>query len=74
MKQKNRSGAINSIQEIKEKTEKKLEKLKNKTQSEKDLIIVSEIRKKIGMKDTGGSLLLMDYLQLVEEMQHQIQL
>ena len=43
---KKRSGAINSIQEIKEKTEKKLEKLKNKTQSEKDLIIVSEIRKK----------------------------
>ena len=43
---KKRSGAINSIQEIKEKTEKKLEKLKNKTQSEKDLILVSEIRKK----------------------------
>ena len=43
---KKQSGAISSIQEIKEKTEKKLEKMKNKNQSEKDLILVSEIRKK----------------------------
>jgi predicted ribosome quality control (RQC) complex YloA/Tae2 family protein len=43
---KKQSGAINSIEEIKAKTEKKLEKLQNKTESEKDLILVSEIRKK----------------------------
>jgi len=43
---KKQSGAINSIQEIKEKTEKKLEKFRSKTESEKDLILVSEIRKK----------------------------
>jgi len=43
---KKQSGAISSIQEIKEKTEKKLEKFQNKTESEKDLIVVSEIRKK----------------------------
>ena len=43
---KKQSGAIKSIQEIKEKTVKKLEKLKNKTESEKDIILVSEIRKK----------------------------
>ena len=43
---KKQSGAISSIQEIKEKTEKKLEKFKNKTESERDLIVVSEIRKK----------------------------
>ncbi len=43
---KKQSGAINSIQTIKEKTEKKLEKFRNKTESEKDLIVVSEIRKK----------------------------
>ena len=43
---KKQSGAISSIQAIKEKTEKKLEKFKNKTESEKDLFIVTEIRKK----------------------------
>ena len=43
---KKQSGAINSIQAIKEKTEKKLEKFLSKTESEKDLIVVSEIRKK----------------------------
>jgi len=43
---KKQSSAINSIQEIKEKTEKKLEKFQSKTESEKDLIVVSEIRKK----------------------------
>ena len=43
---KKQSGAINSIEEIKAKTEKKLEKLQSKTESEKDLILVSEIRKK----------------------------
>jgi len=43
---KKQSGAISSIEEIKSKTEKKLEKLQNKTESEKDLILVSEIRKK----------------------------
>jgi len=43
---KKQSGAISSIKEIKEKTEKKLEKFKNKTESERDLIIVTEIRKK----------------------------
>ncbi len=43
---KKQSGAINSIQTIKEKTEKKLEKFLSKTESEKDLIVVSEIRKK----------------------------
>ncbi|MFQ5497863.1 MAG: ribosome rescue protein RqcH [Nitrosopumilus sp.] len=43
---KKQSGAIKSIQEIKEKTSKKLEKLQNKTESEKDVVLVSEIRKK----------------------------
>ena len=43
---KKQSGAISSIQAIKEKTEKKLEKFQSKTDSEKDLIVVSEIRKK----------------------------
>jgi len=43
---KKQSGAISSIQEVKEKTEKKLEKFQNKTESEKDLILVTEIRKK----------------------------
>ena len=43
---KKQSGAINSIEEIKTKKEKKLEKLLNKSESEKDSIKVSEIRKK----------------------------
>jgi len=43
---KKQSGAISSIEEIKTKTEKKLEKFQNKTESEKDLILVTEIRKK----------------------------
>ena len=43
---KKQSGAINSIQTIKEKTEKKLKKFQSQTQSERDLIVVSEIRKK----------------------------
>ena len=43
---KKQSGAINSIEEIKTKTTKKLEKLLNKSESEKDSIKVLEIRKK----------------------------
>ncbi|MFB5607948.1 MAG: ribosome rescue protein RqcH [Candidatus Nitrosomaritimum yanchengensis] len=43
---KKQSSAISSIKAIKEKTEKKLEKFQSKTDSEKDLIVVSEIRKK----------------------------
>jgi len=43
---KKQSGAISSIQTIKEKTEKKLEKFQNKTASKKDLFVVTEIRKK----------------------------
>ncbi len=43
---KKQSGAISSIQSIKEKTEKKLEKFQSKTESEKDLFVVTEIRKK----------------------------
>lgn len=43
---KRQSGAIKSIQDIKEKTLKKLEKLQNKTESEKNTVIVSDIRKK----------------------------
>ena len=43
---KKQSGAIKSIQEIKEKTMKKLEKLQNKTEAEKTINIISEIRKK----------------------------
>ena len=43
---KKQSGAISSIQSIKEKTEKKLEKFRSKTESEKDLFVVTEIRKK----------------------------
>ncbi|MBC8517244.1 MAG: NFACT family protein [Nitrosopumilus sp.] len=43
---KKQSGAISSIQAIKEKTEKKLEKFQSKTESEKDLFVVTEIRKK----------------------------
>lgn len=43
---KKQSGAISSIQAIKEKTEKKLEKFQSKTEAEKDLFVVTEIRKK----------------------------
>ena len=43
---KKQSSAINSIEEIKSKTLKKLEKLQSKTESEKDTVLVSEIRKK----------------------------
>lgn len=43
---KKQSGAIKSIEGIKSKTEKKLEKLQNKTESEQDIMIVTEIRKK----------------------------
>ncbi|KAF6248190.1 hypothetical protein C6990_01780 [Nitrosopumilus sp. b3] len=43
---KKQSGAIKSIELIKEKTLKKLEKLQNKTEAEKDITIISEIRKK----------------------------
>ena len=43
---KKQSRAINSILEIKNKTEQKLNKLKNKTESEKNIVLVSEIRKK----------------------------
>ncbi len=43
---KHQSGAISSIEEIKNKTTKKLEKLQNKTESEKNSVIVAEIRKK----------------------------
>lgn len=43
---KKQAGAIKSIQEIKERTMKKLEKLQNKTESEKDITMISEIRKK----------------------------
>ncbi len=43
---KKQSGAINSIQSIKEKTEKKLAKFQNQTEAERNLVVVSEIRKK----------------------------
>jgi predicted ribosome quality control (RQC) complex YloA/Tae2 family protein len=43
---KKQSGAIPSILAIKEKTEKKLEKFQSKTEAEKDLFVVTEIRKK----------------------------
>ena len=43
---KRQSSAIKSIKEIKSKTEKKLEKLQNQTEAERNSIIVSEIRKK----------------------------
>ncbi len=43
---KKQSGAIKSIEDIKAKTLKKLEKLQNKSESEKDTVLVSEIRKK----------------------------
>ncbi|WP_371504365.1 ribosome rescue protein RqcH [Nitrosopumilus adriaticus] len=43
---KKQSGAIKSIELIKEKTLKKLEKLQNKTEAEKDISMISEIRKK----------------------------
>jgi len=43
---KKQSGAIKSIEDIKSKTEKKLEKLQNKTESEQDIMLVTEIRKK----------------------------
>ena len=43
---KKQSGAINSIENIKSKTEKKLEKLQNKTESEQDIMLITEIRKK----------------------------
>lgn len=56
---KKQSGAIKSIEDIKSKTEKKLEKLQNKTESEQEIMIVTEIRKKIGMRDIDGLILLM---------------
>jgi predicted ribosome quality control (RQC) complex YloA/Tae2 family protein len=43
---KKQSGAINSIQAIKEKTQKKLDKFQNQTEAERNLVVVSEIRKK----------------------------
>jgi len=43
---KKQSGAIKSIEDIKLKTEKKLEKLQNKTESEQDIMMITEIRKK----------------------------
>lgn len=43
---KRQSGAVKSIEEIKTKTEKKLEKLQNQTETEKNLSLVSEIRRK----------------------------
>ncbi len=43
---KKQSGAINSIQAIKEKTEKKLKKFQNQTEAERNLEVVTEIRKK----------------------------
>jgi len=43
---KRQSGAIKSIDQIKNKTKKKLEKLKNKTEIEMKEILVSEVRKK----------------------------
>jgi predicted ribosome quality control (RQC) complex YloA/Tae2 family protein len=43
---KKQSGAIKSIEDIKSKTEKKLEKLQNKTELERDIMLVTEIRKK----------------------------
>ncbi|MCV0393239.1 MAG: NFACT family protein [Nitrosopumilus sp.] len=43
---KKQSAAIHSIRQIKEKTIAKLEKFQSKTESEKDLFLVSEIRKK----------------------------
>ena len=44
---KKQSGAISSIQAIKEKTEKKLAKFQSKTESEQKLMVASEIRKKM---------------------------
>ena len=43
---KRQSGAIKSIDQIKNKTKKKLEKLKNRTEASTQEIIVSEMRKK----------------------------
>lgn len=43
---KRQSGAIKSIEQIKKKTKKKLEKLKNKTELNMKEILVSEVRKK----------------------------
>ena len=43
---KRQSGAIKSIEQIKENTLKKLQKLKNQTESEKNSVLVSDIRKK----------------------------
>jgi predicted ribosome quality control (RQC) complex YloA/Tae2 family protein len=43
---KRQSGAIKSIEQIKNKTKKRLEKLKNKTEVDKKEILVSEVRKK----------------------------
>ncbi len=43
---KKQSGAIKSIEDIKSKTGKKLEKIQNKTELEQDIMLVTEIRKK----------------------------
>lgn len=44
---KKQSGAISSIQAIKEKTAKKLAKFQSKTESEQKMMVASEIRKKM---------------------------
>ncbi|MBA4461326.1 MAG: NFACT family protein, partial [Nitrosopumilaceae archaeon] len=43
---KKQSGAIKSIEQIKEKTKKKLDKLKTKSNAEQNEILVAEVRKK----------------------------
>ena len=43
---KRQSGAISSIEKIRDKTKKKLEKIKSKSESETNEILVSELRKK----------------------------
>jgi len=71
---KKQSGAINSIEAIKEKTEKKLKKFQNQTEAERNLEVVTEIRKKNWFERYRWFMTTMDFLQLVVEMQHQIQL
>ena len=44
-KAKKQSGAISSIQQVKQKAETRLEKMKNKTEAEKDKILVSGDKK-----------------------------
>ncbi|GBL41520.1 hypothetical protein EMGBD3_08880 [Nitrosarchaeum sp.] len=62
MKQ-NKSGAIKSIEQIKNNTQKKLTKLQSTAKTEKDSVSFAEIRKKNWYEDIDGFSHQMEFLQ-----------